>query len=256
MVLSQAKPEARLKSAVIDRLADSGALANDSVLISELTVGNWTRRTDIVLANGSLWGFELKSESDSLTRLAGQVETFSNYFEKLIVVVAARFEEKAQKLLEESSAKNVGLWVESNQKIKERIRPVLQPLKSQAAIDLMTVVELRRVLSQNGVRISGACRRAELVETALELPAAVLAAAARFAIKNRFRGVFDGFMVARESTDTLSALHTLRRSSNAHVAPPEVQRMNAPRRALPSVPMGHPQLFNAPAGPVLARRVR
>lgn len=255
MVLSQAKPEARLKSAVIDRLADSGALANDSVLISELTVGNWTRRTDIVLANGSLWGFELKSESDSLVRLAGQVETFSNYFEKLIVVVASRYEDKAQKLLEESRATNVGLWVENGQKIKERIRPTYQALEPLRAIELMTVIELRRMLIRNGRKVTDPCRRAELVEQAMEFSVETLATAARSAIKDRFRGVFDGFMAAREESGTLNALHSLRRSSTStsESAAPAPAPL---RHALPCVPTRHPQLVNAPAGPVLARRLR
>jgi hypothetical protein len=242
--------EARMKAAVIDRLF-SGSLVNaDSVLVSEMAIANWTRRADIVLANGKLWAFELKSESDSLARLPGQLEAFSYYFERLVVVVAARFERSARAMLTDG----VGLWVEEQDGIlKERVRSKILPLAKDAAISLMTATELRRLLSCNGVPRLKEAPRQKLESVAMGLPALDLANAARDAVKRRHRSRHLAFVDQRHIVGTMHALGALRRQTTRL---PPTQGM-AGQSPLPQVeiPLDHPQLLHAPAGPVLRRLV-
>ena len=209
-----ARPETRLKAAVIDRLFEAKAVDSDSVLVSEMMVANWSRRADIVLANGKLWAFEIKSESDKLARLPGQLESFAYHFEKFVVVVAPRFEEPVRMMLPEA----VGLWVEERPGVLvERVRPRAMPMAKDASIALMTVVELRSLLACNGVANLKDAPRQRLEALARDFPATDLANAARNAIKRRHRKRHAAFVKKRELQCTGRAMGVLRKYAKRSV---------------------------------------
>jgi hypothetical protein len=214
-----------------------------------MVVANWSRRADIVLANGKLCAFEIKSESDSLCRLPGQIDAFSRHFEKLIVVVAGRFEEAVRTMIPEG----VGLWVEDAEgQLKERLRARTLPLAKEAAITLMTAAELRRLLICNGAAAARSLPRQELCQLALGLPASDLASAARDAIKRRYRCRHERFLVKRGSSgSSLSAMGALRRQDRVKYE--ELLQTPEPLLTLPQISGDHPLLVYAPAGPVLKR---
>jgi hypothetical protein len=251
-MVSAVQAEKRMKAAVIDRLLEGQRVDDDSVLISEMTVANWTRRADIVLANGRLWAFEIKSEADRLVRLPGQVNTFAAHFEKLTIVVAPRFEAQVREMLPDG----VGLWVEeSDGCLKERVRSRALPLKLDAALSLMTAADLRGFLSCNGVRCIKAAPRAILEEMAHEFPVVDLANAAREAVKRRFRRSHRAFVERRASVGTLAAIDALRRFDQKKAKQNDAV---LPLFPLPELELAsdHPLLFQAPAGRVLKRRLR
>lgn len=240
--------EARLKAAVIDRLMSSPHVDDDAVLISEMTVANWSRRADLVLANGNLWAFEIKSEADSLSRLAGQVQTFRTHFEKLTLVVASRFENKVLHTLPEG----VGLWVETGEgDLVERVRPRLAALSSEASISLMTADELRRLVGSKYRVSTSHLRRRALVELALGLRPVELAAAAREAVKARHRKRYEAFVTAQASAGTFAAI--VERPFDLA----ECDKTASSQAVIdePAVPDDHPDLIISPAGPVLRRRL-
>jgi len=247
MVASPRIAEARLKAAVIDRLCASAHVPDDAVLISEMTVANWSRRADLVLANGCLWAFEIKSEVDSLARLPGQLDTFRRYFEKLTIVVASRFEDRVTKYIPDG----VGLWVaESNGRLVERLRPKFTILSPEASISLMTARELRRLLLSWGRPITKNTRRADLVSAAMGLSSAELASAARQAVKARHRSRHEALFSAKVATGTLTAIMS-RRGFRTPVRSPEP---GTPNLARILVPPDHPERVIAPVGPILRRR--
>lgn len=240
--------EARLKAAVIDRLMSSSHVDDDAVLISEMTVANWSRRADLVLANGNLWAFEIKSEADSLSRLAGQIQTFRTHFEKLTLVVASRFENKVLRTLPEG----VGLWVETGDGfLVERVRPRLTALSAEASISLMTANELRRLVGSKCLGAASHLRRQALVELALSLHPVELAGAAREAVKARHRKRYEAFVTAKASAGTFAAIA----ARPFDVAEREEPATGQPVIGEPAVPDGHPELIISPAGPVLRRRL-
>lgn len=245
------RPEARLKAAVIDKLYSRSHVDHDSVLISEMVVDNWSRRADVVLANGKLWCFEIKSELDSLVRLPGQIDTFSRSFEKLVIVVAAKFEAAAKPMLTEG----VGLWVEETDgSLKERVRPKVASLTKEAAIKAMTAAELRRLLACNGVTPGGDAQRAQLCRLAALLPASDLANAARDAIKKRHRARHISFQDQRATYGTVAALSALRRPATRSSNGGDDEAVSSTvLPAEPTIADNHPAFFMAPAGPVLRR---
>lgn len=246
------RSEAHVKAAVIDRLLTGSHVDDDAVLISEMTVANWSRRADVVLANGKLWAFEIKSDADSLARLPGQITAFCTYFEKFTVVAAERFEATILAMIPEG----VGVWiVNAEGTVKQKIAPRQAQLSKAAYISLMTATELRRLLTANGFRAAKEAHRVDLERTAAGLPTSDLASAARDAVKRRHRSRHLDFLGHRQRVGTLAAMPALRRpKQNRELSPPPPTSL--PRTmAEVDIPDDHPLLLQAPGGPVLKRKV-
>lgn len=62
---------------------------NTAAIIDELPLMRGRGRADLAFVNGELWGFEIKSEGDSLVRLGVQKENYESIFE-FNTLVAAR----------------------------------------------------------------------------------------------------------------------------------------------------------------------
>lgn len=97
--MNQIFREDAYKSVTIDWLLKKGYLKKDAVLINELPVSNFSRRADLVVANGKLHAFEIKSDVDSISRLEGQIETYLEYFDKVTLICSGKFTQKAIHLL-------------------------------------------------------------------------------------------------------------------------------------------------------------
>lgn len=254
LVLEQPRnsAEARLKAAVVDRLFATSHVDSDSVLISEMVVANWSRRADLVLANGSLWAFEIKSEADNLVRLPGQIDTLGAHFEKLVVVAAAKFEVA----LLETTPPRVGVWIQRlDGSLVERRRPQRVVLDSIASTSLMTVPELRAVLQRRGIKCGYMNRKALQEAACLNVSASRLAEAAREAIKARHRPRFDRFAASRIGIGTLSALASFRRervAEEGHCRPQHQTTMCSIEE--PTLDTSHPDYLLSPSGPILRRR--
>jgi hypothetical protein len=61
----------------------------DSVIVHEFGVCAGAARVDVAVVNGSLIGYELKSPSDSLSRLADQAVWYSRVFDRMTLVVGS-----------------------------------------------------------------------------------------------------------------------------------------------------------------------
>lgn len=67
----------------------------DTVLVEELGLCQGKVRVDLAIVNGSIHGFEIKSDCDSLRRLAAQVETYGKVLDKATLVVGNRHLDEA-----------------------------------------------------------------------------------------------------------------------------------------------------------------
>jgi hypothetical protein len=54
-------------------------------------------RADVAVINGSLHAFEIKSDSDSLERLPGQIEAYRGVFEYVTLICGRRLIERAER---------------------------------------------------------------------------------------------------------------------------------------------------------------
>lgn len=62
----------------------------DTLVIDELGLAHSKGRIDVAVINGSLHGYEIKSEKDTLDRLAGQFRIYSQTLQKLTIVAAPK----------------------------------------------------------------------------------------------------------------------------------------------------------------------
>ena len=82
--------EERIKAVVLNKLRRDGRLSTRGVISSEFRVGWEGVRADLVVLDDLLIGVEIKSDLDSLRRLAGQVNIYERFFDLTIVVLASR----------------------------------------------------------------------------------------------------------------------------------------------------------------------
>lgn len=77
------------------RLSLSSWLANEhrsdpsTVIYEELAIPRPTARVDLAVVNERFAGYEIKSDVDSLSRLAGQVKSYSHVFERVFLVTTS-----------------------------------------------------------------------------------------------------------------------------------------------------------------------
>ena len=83
--------DAQIRPALREHLLRRHANEAGTVLIEELGLRRGSVRVDLAVVNGSLHGFEIKSDRDSLRRLAGQVELYSQVLDRATLVVGERF---------------------------------------------------------------------------------------------------------------------------------------------------------------------
>jgi hypothetical protein len=81
--------EIEIRKALQARLAASAQGAG-AAFIAEMFLDGFSRRADLVMANGKLAAFEIKSDRDSLDRLDGQLQSYIRFFEQVTVVCAER----------------------------------------------------------------------------------------------------------------------------------------------------------------------
>lgn len=86
MVLRDADIRPALRSDLLDKHADEA----DTVIIEELGVCRGRVRVDLAVVNGTLHGYEIKSDGDSLRRLTTQIDFYGRVLDRATLVVGER----------------------------------------------------------------------------------------------------------------------------------------------------------------------
>lgn len=66
---------------------------HDYRIIPEMAVCDGDARIDVAVANGSLCGYEIKSDVDTLDRLVSQCESYCKTFDKVYIVVGEKYKD-------------------------------------------------------------------------------------------------------------------------------------------------------------------
>jgi hypothetical protein len=121
-------------------------------VVDELGLRHGARRIDVAVVNGSLHGYEIKSDSDTLGRLAGQVEVYSAVLDLATLVVGERLAAEARKhipkwwglmIASEDSANKTTIIGKRSPKMNKHIDPV-------ALAELLWRSEVVELLSRMG----------------------------------------------------------------------------------------------------------
>lgn len=89
--------EIELRHALRERLR--AALTEDAQIIEELGIEHGSARIDLAVVNGALIGYEIKSDFDSLDRLANQMHAYHRVFDELSIVTTPMFVPQVERLL-------------------------------------------------------------------------------------------------------------------------------------------------------------
>lgn len=157
--------EHEIKESLIRYLSNRYSSENNEItFIKELFVDSWNRRADVVMVNGHLSAYEIKSDRDSLTRLRGQLDSFKNYFEYVTVVCTKTYISEIRKILGHDEWLKVGIYLVDGENVRSIRKAKKNVIKIDNWFSHLPVDELRKLLKENAVHANG--NRAELVNAA------------------------------------------------------------------------------------------
>ncbi|NVK23860.1 MAG: sce7726 family protein [Gammaproteobacteria bacterium] len=142
--------EPDIKAIVLNHFLERGVIGSESLVMDEFTIDNKSRRVDLALYyQGKFIGIEIKSEADSLYRLEGQLDSYTQYFDKTIVVSATKHLEDIRTL----NNSNIGLWEISPNGIKVVQRGKTSLIKDKSKLTkLMLKNELNFPVSKTSIK--------------------------------------------------------------------------------------------------------
>jgi hypothetical protein len=217
--------EGDIKAAVIDKLFGLNALSN-AVLINEMVVANWSRRADLVVANGKLHAFEIKSDLDNLRRLEGQLETYLDRFDKVTVVSTPKF----VTLVKEVADPRVEVWCANETSHGITISIVRRGTSSvisnkRILCGYLLKAELVSLLVNEGRDAKIEMSRNELEIAVDELSVKAIRAFVLAALKRRYRETFELFCKNRSSCTQPNDLTNLSKLKARIAACEELERI-------------------------------
>lgn len=83
--------DAAIRAGLKARLQQEHRAEADTVFVEELGLCRGSVRVDLAVVNGSIHGYEIKSDRDSLRRLSLQAETYRRVFDRATLVVGDRY---------------------------------------------------------------------------------------------------------------------------------------------------------------------
>ena len=139
-----------------------------SEALYEFWVPRTNERADVVAIGSRLWGFEIKTDRDTLTRLPRQVEAYSRLFDRCAVVVAERHLDAALGLIPD--------WWGAASIVADGAAPSFRIVRSgqpNHAVDAETLVrllwrdEVRCILASHGAEPDARASRASMWQLVL-----------------------------------------------------------------------------------------
>ncbi|GAB1804441.1 sce7726 family protein [Priestia megaterium] len=71
----------------------------ETKIVNEMGICFGQSRIDVATINGILHGYEIKSESDTLVRLPGQMEDYNKVFDRMTIVVSQKYLDKVRLMI-------------------------------------------------------------------------------------------------------------------------------------------------------------
>ncbi|WMT19186.1 sce7726 family protein [Parageobacillus toebii] len=139
-------------------------------IIEELSICDGRARADVVVANGFLHGYEIKSDHDTLERLDRQIEWYDMTFDKVTIVVGKKFASNIINLVPEHWGIEVAYLNKFNQVSIKKVRACKKNknVLGDKLLDLLWNDELKLLLKQNNVKNFSRKPKPELKKMVLE----------------------------------------------------------------------------------------
>lgn len=154
-----------IREALLQKLKTENSGGNYKI-IEEFVICDGKARADVATVNGIMKGFEIKSDVDSLTRLANQIERYDATFDKCTIVVGGKFKNKIDDFVPEhwgilcAYRNRVGKVTLKN----VRSATFNKNVSERALLDLVWSDEIKMFLKQNEIRGYSNKNKFQLVE--------------------------------------------------------------------------------------------
>jgi hypothetical protein len=166
-------------------------------------------RIDVAVVNGSLHGFEIKSDSDSLARLTGQIEQYCRIFDFVTIVCGQKLRAHAEEIIPAWWGLSLARLENGVVTIAEIRKPKQNPSQDPAALARMLWKdEALRCLRRNGCKTLTSKNSAEQIwdEAAKIIELRTLADEVRAAIKARGGSGFEKRSVQGDGWCTIESI--------------------------------------------------
>lgn len=144
-------------------LAEQNKSIKDTKIVDELNVKNGLARVDVAVINGSIHGYEIKSEVDTLNRLSNQIGHYNSSLEKISIAVNTNHKEKVFGIVPE-------WWgvieVDEKYNVLELRKPKENPVLEIS--DLLLFLwkdEMIKIIEKNEVKYKKSSNRSALIKT-------------------------------------------------------------------------------------------
>jgi hypothetical protein len=91
----------QIREAAHQKLFHRYATTPNVLVLEEVGIRHGAARIDLLVVNGLLHGFELKSDKDNLIRLENQIPIYSSVLDRVTLIVGYRLADKALKIIPE-----------------------------------------------------------------------------------------------------------------------------------------------------------
>ena len=139
-------------------------------VIEEFVLRDSGVRADVVLVNGALSAFEIKSEQDTLARLPKQQTAYAKCFDHVSLVTHPKHLDAARELI----PRRWGIVLAEREyggevvlRSKRRALPRVRELDARALAELLRKEEVLQLLQHAGVEVTGRTTRRTLIEMAV-----------------------------------------------------------------------------------------
>lgn len=142
-----------IRNVLIDKLKKEN-IGHNYRIINELGVCDGMARVDIAVTNGRLYGYEIKSDKDTLERLPGQIEAYNKTFDKIIIVVGEKYKEKIINVVPDYWGIEVATQNKNNNITLKKLRSakINKNVDSKSLLELLWKDELILLLKNKGVK--------------------------------------------------------------------------------------------------------
>lgn len=144
--------DAHLRGALLTKLHRLHETETETLIVEELGVCQGEARLDIAVINGALLGYEIKSESDRLTRLPSQRDIFNRVVDRMTLVTSPNHLTEARSLVPKWWGLLVTCWNGDDLALKHvrKARPNLH-VDPAAYVQLLWRNEAMDILNSLGI---------------------------------------------------------------------------------------------------------
>lgn len=196
--------ELSVKLCLLNYLRYCGLLHNKVVVAVEVPIDQATRRADLLLVSDEMHLFEIKSRSDSTSRLDGQLETYTDFCNLVTIVTSPNHLKKILK----STDKRIGIWSVADSGEINIVREAsgLDEFKKKSLLRTLNMVELKRILTEAGKK-PGRLPRAKLDEMGADLELDVIYESVTKMIRLRYSEHSSSFLRETNKSERITEKH-------------------------------------------------